>query len=184
MNLPQFFIMFLAYFGLPGLAYFLLFIWLLSESFSQSIFLLWNQGFESLYGSSPQGVELSTRLSLSQAYAMWAFVYWLCWTSASMIQRHRSILNIPPFRNHIWSFIVLLALSIQTLFSFAVVSSSKGQPGFFFPDSTVIWTTLLSAFLFLALQEIIKFRERALFRRTQRRLRLVFDTKLGMHSPK
>jgi hypothetical protein len=106
-----------------------------------------------------------------------SFVYCLCWQSMGFIHRTSSIVHRNPFRNIFWSIVAVFIVLAQSTFSLLTIGYPWSSP--FLMTTILLWPVVI-----LISDEIVKHHDRVIFRRQQQRLRIVFDTKLGMHSPK
>lgn len=106
--------------------------------------------------------------------------------SATFLSRHAPIWEFPPYRSRLFVTISLGVLALQSVFFAISLSPTKDIaesvslsmiPGYAYGIA------FAASVLVLLCQEIAKLRDRTAFRHFQRKAKLVFDTKLGMHSP-
>lgn len=105
-------------------------------------------------------------------------------TSAGGMYRYYGLRAAWPLRNRTWLGTCLAVLLAHTLFSVLswhgrLVQASLGRVPWHVYLVAAVWPALA-----LALNDGLKVAERAAFERTQTRLRFLFNTKLGMHSPR
>lgn len=93
-----------------------------------------------------------------------------------------SILPPKPFGNGLWAFVAVLCIGIQVAF-FAVSCHDSVFKLNQIPFWVYIIGLVTSPLLSLPLQEIAKNHDRNEWKKYQRRRKLEFNTKLGMHSP-
>ncbi|CEO97487.1 hypothetical protein PBRA_000832 [Plasmodiophora brassicae] len=119
---------------------------------------------------------------LAKAYTMFAFVYCLVWLSVGFVYRNDSVFRRNPLVNWIWVICCCVALALQFMFTWGEVSSVSdisGRLNLYPFVGLLVWPIIT-----LSIDEAVKNHDRNHYRRHQQRLRIVFDTKLGMHSPK
>jgi hypothetical protein len=101
--------------------------------------------------------------------------------SATFLHRTNSLRELPPFKNKVWVGAFVLVNILQ--FCFCAVSLSHGP----FTLISIPWYTYFLGFIFplvlVPVQEVVKLHDEKEFTRFQKRSKLEFSTKLGMHSP-
>eukprot|EP01080_Neovahlkampfia_damariscottae_P001167 gene1167-10681_t len=124
----------------------------------------------------------------AQNMTLLSVVIFMCLISVTEIHPYYSIFQIFPCRNLIWTFFVPLVIILQILFSFfSILIIHRDLPFQMyiptkFPFYVYLIVLLVSLILILIIDELIKWRYRKRFFLQQKRLKLEFQTKLGMHS--
>eukprot|EP00730_Choanoeca_flexa_P000300 TRINITY_DN10138_c0_g1_i1.p1 TRINITY_DN10138_c0_g1~~TRINITY_DN10138_c0_g1_i1.p1 ORF type:complete len:933 (+),score=138.95 TRINITY_DN10138_c0_g1_i1:405-2801(+) len=124
-------------------------------------------------------------LTLAQNIAIWLFTFYMTIASSSYLHRVRGIHRFNPFRNQIWTITAILTLGLQTTY-FVVVTGlvGKGRDVRISHVSTELLTLpLVWIAAVIVLNETFKAYDSKREQRDQKRARLEFGTKLGMHSP-
>lgn len=114
-----------------------------------------------------------------QNYALFFFTVYIIAISATFIHRIEGVLVRSPFLNPVWILACVLALLLQGLFFWASV-------GFDLLLMVPWWVHLASlapVLLIVFVSELVKRHGRQEWIRFQKRTKLEFNTKLGMHSP-
>eukprot|EP01133_Synstelium_polycarpum_P009142 gene9142-10722_t len=129
-------------------------------------------------------ISYSDALLISQNIMMFAFVFYLGFTSISFIHHTQSILTFNPVRkNYAWVLLVSLSLAFQVCFSLVSLKTIGGIHLL----RSIPWELYVVLFCWaivvLLLDEFVKRMYKKWFNDLQLELRLEFDTKLGMHSP-
>eukprot|EP00042_Codosiga_hollandica_P059539 m.919781 g.919781 ORF g.919781 m.919781 type:complete len:702 (-) comp60199_c0_seq1:1042-3147(-) len=127
-------------------------------------------------------------LVYAQNIVCWMFVFYSCLASASRMHRTQPLTSMRVFHNKVWIVAVLLALVLQTIFfvvSVSAVSSPTQIRSYSLSDvpAEVYAIGFAWAPVLLIVHELVKTRDKKLWVRDQKRARLEFGTKLGMHSP-
>ncbi|CAO3692490.1 unnamed protein product [Rhizopus stolonifer] len=117
----------------------------------------------------------------AQNFFLLSFVWYLAFVSFSFLHRTASLVEFVPFRNKVW--IGAFFISIVFQFCFCAVSLVHGP----FELSRFPWFIYFLAFVWpivlIPVQELVKMHDNKEFTRFQKRSKLEFSTKLGMHSP-
>ncbi|KAI7850620.1 hypothetical protein BDC45DRAFT_546585 [Circinella umbellata] len=117
----------------------------------------------------------------AQNFMLIAFVWCLAFMSPSFLHRTYSLYHSIPFKNKVWVGSFFIVIAIQ--FVFCAVSLVNGP----FHLSNIPWYVYFLGFIWpviaLPVQELVKMHDDKEFTRFQKRSKLEFSTKLGMHSP-
>lgn len=128
--------------------------------------------------------QIDVRAAWGQAFVYFAFVFWLACTSTHFVYRSLSVLQANPLRCRAWVAGCALALCLTLAFCHASTAVA-GAPSLFVGAP---WDAWLAVALFnaasLALVGALKRVDSRRFERTMMSLRLSFDTRLGMYSPR
>ena len=127
---------------------------------------------------------------LAQDCTAFFLTIYLC--SSSLVFLHRSEPTWNMWRYLSWQYVVVLFIVIVMQIVYFVVSQTLAVA--LISANDIVWTiedipwyVWILGFLWiipqLILQELLKWNSRKMFVRTQRKLRLAFETKLGMNSP-
>ncbi|RKP05825.1 hypothetical protein THASP1DRAFT_32342 [Thamnocephalis sphaerospora] len=120
-------------------------------------------------------------LRYAQQCCGFAFVYFTVWSSATFQHRTHSIIHTPPYKNLHWLITVIFVLVLELVLFFAMISGNSAQL------SSLPWYLYILLFawplVFMPVHELIKWRDGLRHVQLQKRLKLEFNTKLGMHSP-
>ncbi|CEP15135.1 hypothetical protein [Parasitella parasitica] len=120
-------------------------------------------------------------VTYAQNFMLLSFVWYLACISPSFLHRTSSLLEFIPFRNRIWIGAFFLSVILQ--FCFCAVSLAQGP----FDLSIIPWFVYFLGFawpiVLMPVQELVKMHDNKEFTRFQKRSKLEFSTKLGMHSP-
>ncbi len=126
-------------------------------------------------------VQTPDLILLSQNLAMIVFILDMIIISSTCIRRYESVLKQPPFINKAWLLMVIICIILQAIFTTISLLNKLIQV------EEVPWFIYLIAlfpmFFLVPLQELMKAKERKEWIRFQKRSKLEFNTKLGMHSP-
>lgn len=102
--------------------------------------------------------------------------------SSTFLHRTSSLRECIPFKNKVWMVAFVLVVALQ--FCFCAVSLSPNGP---FDLARIPWYVYFLGFVFplllVPMQELVKLHDEKEFTRFQKRSKLEFSTKLGMHSP-
>ena len=163
----------------------LLFLWILHEnkpvgSFIYSNFY-WDISGNDLVGEP----EWDSAVLEAQNYTLVALVYFFCVLSMNFVHRTSSIFSFNPFtKNRFWFFSSLFSFFLQVLFCiFSVASSSDFDSLSNIPPFAYLVVVVWSVGI-IATDTVVKSHDYQKLKRYRKRNRLIFDTKLGMHSPK
>ncbi|GAA5795183.1 hypothetical protein HPULCUR_000537 [Helicostylum pulchrum] len=126
-------------------------------------------------------LEEQWAVAYAQNAMLVSFVWYLACISPSFLHRTSSLIEFVPFRNRIWIGAFFLSIILQ--FCFCAVSLAHGP----FELSKIPWFVYFLAFawpiVLIPVQELVKMHDNKEFTRFQKRSKLEFSTKLGMHSP-
>lgn len=123
-------------------------------------------------------------LKYAQAIVILLFTYYIVCVSSTFISRIESIFKFSPFHNHKWCLISLGMLILQIIITLIFLDTFEG-----FENSLkkISWYNivlfLVWPIIFIPVQEIVKQVDKKEYMRFQKRTKLEFNTKLGMHSP-
>ncbi|KAI9484564.1 hypothetical protein BDB00DRAFT_854740 [Zychaea mexicana] len=110
-----------------------------------------------------------------------SFVWCLAWMSPSFLHRTFSLYHSIPFKNKVWVGAFFIVIALQ--FVFCAVSLVHGP----FQLASIPWYVyflgLIWPVIAVPVQELVKMHDDKEFTRFQKRSKLEFSTKLGMHSP-
>ena len=130
---------------------------------------------------SEYDLDERTALIFSQNFALFHYIYYMVTLSATFLHRVHSIFTRYTWKNYVWLIGCFLCIVSQIIF-FAIsvypLNISLGQISW--------WIYLLSFTAPLALltvSEVVKYRDKQEWQKFQKRSKLEFSTKLGMHSP-
>ncbi|KAG9296240.1 hypothetical protein G9A89_014832 [Geosiphon pyriformis] len=117
----------------------------------------------------------------AQNCALFIFVWYLACISSTFLNRTLSFKRFLPFQNRIWVFVFFASLIFQGIFT--LISIFSGPHSFKKLPVFLYLMALLWPVIFLPIQEIARWHDRKEYKRFQKRSKLEFNTKLGMHSP-
>eukprot|EP00045_Choanoeca_perplexa_P018427 m.291444 g.291444 ORF g.291444 m.291444 type:complete len:307 (-) comp17816_c0_seq6:7739-8659(-) len=142
-------------------------------------------GMRTWNGRSDRDIQT---LTLAQNIATWLFTFYMTFASASYLHRVRGIHRFNPFRNRTWTTMAATVIGLQTLYFFvstqATANSLGGRSVRLSDVSTELLTLpLLWVVAVILFNELFKAYDAKREDRDQKRARLEFGTKLGMHSP-
>ncbi|KAL1921766.1 uncharacterized protein VTP21DRAFT_10408 [Calcarisporiella thermophila] len=127
------------------------------------------------------GEQEQLAVLFSQNCALVVIVWYSVCLSGTFLNRTLPLWEFPPYRNRAWIVANVTCLCLQ--FVFCAVSL-QGLP---FSFAGLSWYIYVLAFLwplvFLPVQHFVKMHDRKEWIRFQKRSKLIFNTKLGMHSP-
>ncbi|KAL1926772.1 hypothetical protein VTP01DRAFT_5418 [Rhizomucor pusillus] len=117
----------------------------------------------------------------AQNFMLIALVWHLTCISATFLHRTFSVIHFIPFKNRVWVGAAVVIVALQ--FCFCAVSLHSGP----YRLDSVPWFVFLLGFawpiVLVPIQELVKMHDNKEFTRFQKRSKLEFSTKLGMHSP-
>ncbi|ORZ03694.1 hypothetical protein BCR43DRAFT_429587 [Syncephalastrum racemosum] len=117
----------------------------------------------------------------AQNFMLICLVWYLAWISPTFLHRTFSVIHSVPFKNKVWVGAFFVSIALQ--FCFCAVSLAHGP----FPLANVPWYVyflgLVWPLVLVPIQELVKMHDSKEFTRFQKRSKLEFSTKLGMHSP-
>ncbi|KAI7862736.1 hypothetical protein BDF14DRAFT_1851990 [Spinellus fusiger] len=117
----------------------------------------------------------------AQNFMLLVLVWYFAWMSPSFLHRTSSLIEFIPFRNRIWISAFFLSIVLQIIF--CAISLAHGP----FELSRIPWLVYFIGLAFplvlVPVQELVKMHDNKEFTRFQKRSKLEFSTKLGMHSP-
>ena len=133
-----------------------------------------------------QSEEFLAVLTYAQTITMFSLVYYFVFLSIGTMHRVYSIVTVKFFMNAAWWFIFPLCLILQALFTFIYIIASRTDKVQTWPNYPFYFyiIMILLPFLFIGLDELVKIKIRSSFFNKQQKAKLMFDTKLGMYSPK
>ncbi|KAL7747749.1 hypothetical protein RI367_006872 [Sorochytrium milnesiophthora] len=121
-------------------------------------------------------------LLYAQNMGLLAFVFYMVLISSTFLHRTESIMSFLPYKNIIWSVTAIACLGAQVLFS--AVSLIPGPFHLFAQLPWYLWLLMFGwSMPLLVIQERVTQLDRRQFVRFQKRSKLEFNTRLGMHSP-
>jgi magnesium-transporting ATPase (P-type) len=165
--------------------YIAIFLWIVHETSGFGEAVLTSYYWDLTSNELADDNNFRTALLKSQNYALVAWVWFLAVHSMTMVHRNLSLRAYNPFTNKLWAACAAGAVLLQIMFCAISVSSSE--------DSSVRYTSIdpyiyiivaVWPLFVIAITELTKAHDRRTVDRQQRKARLEFDTKLGMHSPK
>ncbi|KAI8071248.1 hypothetical protein BC940DRAFT_234491, partial [Gongronella butleri] len=140
------------------------------------------------FGSNGGWMHLSSKEQIAMLYAqnfmLVSFVWCLAWMSATFLYRTNSIISYSPFKNKIWIGAFIAVIVLQLAFCAVSLATIKDNPvslhdvPWYIYFIGLIWPVVL-----VPVQELVKLHDDKEFTRFQKRSKLEFSTKLGMHSP-
>ncbi|KAI9276049.1 hypothetical protein BY458DRAFT_454486 [Sporodiniella umbellata] len=117
----------------------------------------------------------------AQNFFLLSFVWYMGFVSLSFLHRTASVIEFVPFKNKVWVGAFFVSVIFQLCF--CAVSLAHGPFGL----SQFPWFVYLLIFawpiVLVPVQELVKLHDNKEFTRFQKRSKLEFSTKLGMHSP-
>ncbi|KAL0077234.1 hypothetical protein J3Q64DRAFT_1640643, partial [Phycomyces blakesleeanus] len=120
-------------------------------------------------------------LLYAQNFMLIVLVWYFAWMSPSFLHRTSSLFEFNPFRNRVWVGAFFTSIILQICF--CAVSLSNGP----FDLARIPWFVYFIGLGFplvlVPVQELVKMHDNKEFTRFQKRSKLEFSTKLGMHSP-
>jgi len=122
--------------------------------------------------------DFETDLLRIQAFSSFVFTGGLVVTSVSFLYRHTSIFRSNILQQRFWGISAFVALALQLCLTFMVTDEA------FSGLNEYYWILLLLPPSIIVVDEVVKRHDSKLFTIFQKRARLMFDTLLGMHSPK
>ncbi|RIA86124.1 hypothetical protein C1645_829742 [Glomus cerebriforme] len=118
----------------------------------------------------------------SQNCTLFIFVWYIIILSSTFVHRTLSLRRFIPFKNRVWILAVIISLLLQIIFT--TTSLVLGPLLLFKRLPYYIYLVgFLSPILFIPIQELVKLHDKKEYIRFQKRSKLEFNTKLGMHSP-
>ncbi|KAJ1911506.1 hypothetical protein IWQ60_010099 [Tieghemiomyces parasiticus] len=118
----------------------------------------------------------------AQTLSSCVFVYYMVVLSASFLYRVHSIVDRPPWRNPCWPWTAATCLILQCAFATATLATGPADlirrvPWYYYV------VALASPLILVPYQEFVKWHDRRHWTLFQKRSKLEFNTKLGLHSP-
>ncbi|KAL9656869.1 hypothetical protein ABK040_004403 [Willaertia magna] len=133
-----------------------------------------------------RSVVFENIITYAQTITMFFAVYYYGFLLIGTMHRVHSIFTVNPLRN-IWFWIsfpfCLLLQALYTFLSCIAISHSDLQVWPNYPPYAYV-VVFVWPFIIIVLDELIKIRIRKHFFNSQQKAKLLFDTKLGMYSPK
>ncbi|KAI8076326.1 uncharacterized protein BX664DRAFT_344388 [Halteromyces radiatus] len=118
---------------------------------------------------------------LAQNFMLIIFVWCIAWMSATFLHRTYSLREFIPFRNKVWIGAFVMTIILQ--FCFCAVSLAHCPIKLDTIPWYVYFIGFISPVILVPTQELVKLHDEKEFIRFQKRSKLEFSTKLGMHSP-
>jgi len=164
----------------------LAFHWILSELLKEenesfSFFKIYNTYHESYLNWDKKSIDA---LKYAQILTLFLFVYYIVWTSATFVNRTQSIFKVSPLRNHKWFIVSILVIILHIVITVVNLDmsdkfkNSLGKIPFYHYILFILWPIAI-----IPAHEFAKKFDRKEYNRCQKRTKLEFNTKLGMHSP-
>ena len=127
---------------------------------------------------------LVKRVAWAQGFVYFAFVFWLVTTSSHFMYRSLKWSQASPLRCRVWVAGCFTSLALTLLFCH-LCTASAGAPSLFIGSPWDAWLAIiLFNVLSLILIGTVKSLDGRLYERMMTSLRLYFDTRLGMYSPR
>ena len=125
-------------------------------------------------------------LLAAQNYALLSLVWAWVFLAAGCAHRTRGLRQYNPWRNGLWLAACLAAWTAQWIFCIVSVAptASDRTVALLLPSSAQVLVALLWPLVTMLVDEVCKSHATDRFKYYQRGLRLAFETKLGMYSPK
>lgn len=120
----------------------------------------------------------------SRAMTLFALGLWLAAASVSFVYRAGRLRDVPPWRNRVWCWTVAAALVLHTLYCSSITWYVAADHFLATQNAYAMIASLVWPLLSVLFDDFVKASDIKLFERQMLKLRLAFDTKLGMHSPK
>ncbi|ORX90788.1 calcium ATPase [Basidiobolus meristosporus CBS 931.73] len=120
-------------------------------------------------------------LQYAQNCALFVFVWNTVWISSTFVNRTSSLRKFPPYKNVVWLISAVVCVILQVVF--CALSLLRGPIKLSVLPWFVYLIGLASPLVVVPIQEIVKMHDRKQFVRFQKRSKLEFNTKLGLHSP-
>jgi len=147
--------------------------------------------FVDLTGSSWTTWSLGTQWAVhyAQNTTLFAFVFYTIVLSSTLLHRNLPVRTLSPLSNSSWVISIVVVLVLQLIFSalsFFTIPRSDRTLDHVSLANVPVWVYIIGFFSVIpifVLQEIMKRPDRANFQKFQKRSKLMFNTKLGMHSP-
>ncbi|GAB5359986.1 hypothetical protein AAMO2058_000588800 [Amorphochlora amoebiformis] len=134
----------------------------------------WSSESGAIIGSSP----FESALASAQSLGAFFLVALLTTSSAGFLYRNESICESDIRSQNVWWFASCLALALQACISFGFSPRT-------FSELSPFYAVLVGGpVVVIMVDEMVKMHDRKQFTIFQKRSRLMFDTRLGMHSPK
>jgi len=125
----------------------------------------------------------SVILNHSQSIISWCYTVYSIVFSAGFLDRGESIFRVGVWSNRLWVLICVVEFLIHTTIS-ALILFTRGTAEPIAPEPG--WIAMAAGWIpiIVALNEMVKYRDRSFHRKSQKYLRVLFSTRLGMWSPK
>ncbi|KAF0467800.1 calcium ATPase [Gigaspora margarita] len=122
-------------------------------------------------------------LIYAQNCTLVAFVWSLVWISCTFVNRTLPLHKFNPLSNRVWIYAFIASIILQAIFT--AISLLLGPTILLFKVPYYIYLIVLLApiIIFIPVQELVKMHDKNEYDRFQKRSKLLFNTKLGMHSP-
>ncbi|ORX61286.1 hypothetical protein DM01DRAFT_251785 [Hesseltinella vesiculosa] len=120
----------------------------------------------------------------AQNFMLVSFVWCLACISATFLYRTNVIWSSSPLKNKVWIGAFFTVIILQLIFCIVSLATIKESPISFhqIPWFVYFLGCVLPIFV-IPIQELVKLHDDKEFTRFQKRSKLEFSTKLGMHSP-
>jgi len=134
-----------------------------------------------ILGAKPKLPDLTkdyqTHVSFARNCMLFWFVIYLCTLSMNHVHRYNSIVRARPYRNKVWVVAVALCVVLQGIF-WATSPRPKRSGPYEWVLAAGSWVLVLAM-----VDGTFKRHDAKLYKKAQRKRKIFFDTKLGMHSP-
>lgn len=166
---------------------FLLILWFYGTKFIVSIFILLIVYFftvDHVFDLVESNKEnFAEDLELAQHFVLFGTIVYLVTISSSFVHREHSLWQKTPTSNIWWVMISVIIVSIHSFVLFLALHFDTYNSNAFTHKWPVLVLILSSIVVIMSFAELCKYQEIKHNKRSQRRARLDFGTKLGMNSP-
>jgi hypothetical protein len=134
----------------------------------------------------PLAPVIKAACELAQCSTMFAVVWFLIAHAVTFFSRHHSLWAEPP-TNGYWWLAAVITLLLQICYNQAFLATSLQDSSFrwFTQAANGFWVIFaIWPIVIVGMAELSKQQDRRLHEKRQRRMRIIYDTRLGMHSPK
>eukprot|EP00743_Colponemidia_sp_Colp-15_P007057 GILK01007614.1.p1 GENE.GILK01007614.1~~GILK01007614.1.p1 ORF type:complete len:1110 (-),score=173.61 GILK01007614.1:143-3472(-) len=119
----------------------------------------------------------------AQAFLLFLLVFYFSVLSMGFLSRIQPVLVVKPWQKPYWLALVFVNLAVHVAIVAVMVHLYGDQSNFVYNWEILLFLSLWT-FLIVFVDEVVKSHDRKVYQRFQKRLRIIFNTKLGMHSPK
>ena len=126
-------------------------------------------------------IETDSFVLFIQNYVALIFVVQMVLISGTFIHRTVSIASRSPFTNRVWTISSFLTIFLQ--FCFMAISIRNDYSYIYYLPWWIHVVCFVGVFINIPIQELVKADDRKKCILFQKRTKLEFNTKLGMHSP-